>query len=234
MTAHEPIPERTEARPKRRGENDNEVKPAEALRLVRARRERGFEDAKSACEYFGWIYDTYIQHERGERGLRRDVAVRYARAYRVSAAWLLTGEGEVPIRGEVGAGGEVEWYERGAPPGEPDTLLLPSLGSTGAAEALIIRGDSQYPRFLDGEALLFDPTAVEPGELIGQYAVVQTLEDARRLIKILRRDPAGGEGRFRLESHNAAPEDGVRLLGAWRYLGLIPRPGAARPQGRKK
>ncbi len=43
--------------------------------------------------YFGWNYDTYAQHENGTRGIGR-AADRYAAAFRVSEAWLLTGEGD--------------------------------------------------------------------------------------------------------------------------------------------
>lgn len=65
----------------------------EAQRLVDARVHRGFSEAAAAAKFFGWNYDTYIQHERGERGLRKAVAEKYAKAYRVSTAWLMTGEG---------------------------------------------------------------------------------------------------------------------------------------------
>lgn len=71
----------------------DEVLPDQAVRLRQAREARGFPDAKAAAKFFGWIYDTYAQHENGNRGIRRDVAERYGKAYGVSPAWLLTGEG---------------------------------------------------------------------------------------------------------------------------------------------
>ena len=41
-----------------------------------------------------------------------------------------------------------------------------------------------------------------------------------------------------LESHNAAPEDGVMLIAAWRYLGSMPdrtgKVGKTKPLGRKR
>lgn len=64
---------------------------AERLRL--ARQEAGFEDAASAARAFGWPVVSYRSHENGIRGLRPMVAKRYARAYKVSAAWLMSGEG---------------------------------------------------------------------------------------------------------------------------------------------
>jgi phage repressor protein C with HTH and peptisase S24 domain len=72
-----------------------EVRPDDAQRLQLAREKRGFAKAKEAADYFGWNYDTYIQHERGERGISRAVK-RYAEAFKVSPGWLLTGEGKGP------------------------------------------------------------------------------------------------------------------------------------------
>ncbi len=57
---------------------------------------------------YGWKYETYVQHERGERGLSRS-AGRYADAFRVSEGWLLTGEGgsedtiDVPLLSKISA-----------------------------------------------------------------------------------------------------------------------------------
>lgn len=80
--------------------DDEDIRPDDAKRLSVARLKRGFADAKSAAAFFGWNYSTYSQHERGERGFRL-VVDRYAKAYRVSAGWLLTGEGEGPDRAPV-------------------------------------------------------------------------------------------------------------------------------------
>lgn len=70
-------------------------RPEPAKRLEEARIARGFNDAKKAATYFGWKYDTYAQHENGTRGIVR-AARQYAKAYRVSEGWLLTGEGQGP------------------------------------------------------------------------------------------------------------------------------------------
>jgi SOS-response transcriptional repressor LexA len=66
----------------------------QGLRLEQARIRRGFKTRRAACNYYGWNYDTYIQHERSERGIGK-MAARYAQAYQVSEAWLLTGEGSI-------------------------------------------------------------------------------------------------------------------------------------------
>lgn len=83
-------------------------------RLRKARIQRGFQSARSACEFFGWNYNTYTQHENGTGALSPRNAPRYAEAYGVSAAWLLTGEGAgeqvpmLPVSGKVSAGVWVE------------------------------------------------------------------------------------------------------------------------------
>lgn len=72
-----------------------DTRPDFAKRLEQARLARGFKTAKSACDFFGWNYNSYAQHEQGNRGINR-VSAKYAYAYRVSEAWLLTGEGNPP------------------------------------------------------------------------------------------------------------------------------------------
>lgn len=65
----------------------------QASRLRQAREMRGFATAKAAAKRFGFNYNTYSQHERGQAGITR-AAKDYARAYKVREAWLLTGDGE--------------------------------------------------------------------------------------------------------------------------------------------
>lgn len=77
-------------------------RPSPAKRLEEARIARGFKTAKAACDYFGWNYVSYSQHESGQRGLSR-IADRYAAGYRVGEGWLLTGEGKGPD-GEASGG----------------------------------------------------------------------------------------------------------------------------------
>jgi transcriptional regulator with XRE-family HTH domain len=81
--------------------------PNERLRQIRESR---YPTAVEAAEAIGVKVPTYIQHENGTRGsgsLPRPAAERYARFFRVSLDWLLSGKGDTPI---------VE---------EPATLLLP-------------------------------------------------------------------------------------------------------------
>lgn len=70
-------------------------RPEPAKRLQKAREIAGFSTANAAAERFGWSRHSYHQHENGLRGLGR-TAAKYARAFKVSEAWLLTGEGQGP------------------------------------------------------------------------------------------------------------------------------------------
>ena len=66
--------------------------PEAAIRLRSAREARGFKTQEAACSFFGWKINTYRQHENGLRPFHRSVE-RYAKALKVSAGWLLTGDG---------------------------------------------------------------------------------------------------------------------------------------------
>lgn len=71
---------------------------AVAARLREARTNAGYATAADACEAFGFKYATYAGHENGSRGIKGDALKRYARAFRVSLEWLLTGTG-TPVKG---------------------------------------------------------------------------------------------------------------------------------------
>ncbi|MCG5241893.1 XRE family transcriptional regulator [Azospirillum doebereinerae] len=68
-----------------------------AQRLRLARTAAGYRTAKEFASSHGVPQPTYALHESGERGLRPDVAERYATLLGVSPAWLLTGEGQGPL-----------------------------------------------------------------------------------------------------------------------------------------
>ncbi len=70
-------------------------RPEPAKRLEQARKAAGYASAREAAARFNWVYESYVQHENGTRGISR-VAARYAKAFKVSEAWLLTGEGHSP------------------------------------------------------------------------------------------------------------------------------------------
>ena len=85
----------------------------------------------------------------------------------------------IPIRGFVGAGALIDLEEEAAALAAHDEIAFPD---EAGIEAYLVRGDSQWPRFLDGEAVLFDPKPVLPATLIDHYAIVQTADGRRFLV----------------------------------------------------
>ena len=64
-------------------------------RIRHARIAAGFQHARDASKAFGWSENTYRSAENGQRPPGRETLIVYARAFRVSLEWLLTGRGEM-------------------------------------------------------------------------------------------------------------------------------------------
>lgn len=186
----------------------------QAARLREVRKLRGFTSAKEAAERFNFVYATYSQHERGSVAITR-AARDYARAYKVSEAWLLTGEGKgpdatrsVPVMGYVGAGAEVEPDYEQVPAEGLDQINVP-FDLPGDMVAFQVRGDSMLPQFSDGMVIIVfreQRRAIET--FYGEQAIVRT-EDGRRYVKTIERGTNG----ITLTSWNARPIENVTL--AW-------------------
>jgi SOS-response transcriptional repressor LexA len=165
---------------------------------------------------------TYRNHENstGGRGIPREALFRYASFFGVTAEWILTGRGEkptrasgIPVMGKVGAGAFFEPVQDG---GWADAIDRMELPDPEFLAIVIVKGDSQLPRYRDGEAILYDTRPLPPDELIGQYAVCDLI-DGRRLIKIIRQ----ADGVYWLESHNAEPEIGVQFETCYPVVGTL-------------
>lgn len=193
-----------------------------AERLRTARQGAGFSSPADAADAMGIPRPTYYAHENGTKGLARS-GQRYSDFYRVSLDWLLRGRGDmtsgissIPLMGLVGAGSQVE------PIG--DTVAA-SIGEIDLPDgehlgALIVRGDSQYPRYMDGEIIIYDRRPEAPGRLANHYAVVDCT-DGRRLIKKIVR--GRGVSSWTLWSHNAPEEADADILAAYRVRGTLIR-----------
>lgn len=165
---------------------------------------------------------TYNHHENGTNGLSR-AGSRYARFFKVSLDWLSDGRGPMrtarsqglPIVGEVGAGAQVHAIEEDTAGSALDETEWPD---PERVAALRVRGDSQYPRYQAGELILFERDPRSLDRLVNHYAVVDCA-DGRRLVKLLRTGRRPGV--FRLESHNASPEDDVEIRAARLVVGTL-------------
>lgn len=193
--------------------------PKKHDRLIEVRSLR-YESASEAARAIGVPVATYVSHENGHRGLGRS-AKRYARFFRVSLDWLELGKGTrtgapaVPMEGYVGAGAVVSTLQDAEAIDKRPWIELPNPNST---HALIVEGDSMYPRFMPGEIILYEAIPLLPAKLVDQYAIVDVAEGGLK-IKILRE--SGRVGFWTLESHNAPPERNVVLNYAYRWVGLL-------------
>lgn len=193
-------------------------------RLQSARRAAGYADATAAARAFGWNENSYRSHENGQRGLRRDSAEKYARAFRVSPAWLLTGEGimlrknVMPVWGHVGLGEEVTLVD-GQDDAPLEQIELPFGFALENCGALIAKGDSQYPRVKNGEVVIYQRTDRPPADLVGRECVVKLI-DGRVLLKTIRRGVSNGL--FDLESHSRPLQESVKLDWVAELIAIIP------------
>ena len=64
-----------------------------ASRLKLSRERKGYASASDAARALGLPEQTYLAHENGSRGAVRNIQ-KYARFFKVSPVWLLTGEGD--------------------------------------------------------------------------------------------------------------------------------------------
>jgi phage repressor protein C with HTH and peptisase S24 domain len=191
-------------------------------RLQAAREKAGFDNATDAARAFGWNENTYRSHENGERGLRPVVAERYAKAFRTTTAWLLTGDGQpetknvVRLVGRIGAGAVIDADFEQEPPGGFDEIEIPYPVPLEAV-AFEIVGDSMWPRYDPGDIVICWKVAQTRTEADGWEAAVR-LTDGRRYLKTIRRV---SKDRFDLISHNASPIREVQIEWACKVFGNI-------------
>lgn len=196
-------------------------RPDYAIRLEQARIRRGFKKPKDAVERFGWKYDTYIQHERGERGITR-AAGDYARAYRVSKAWLLTGEGEPgalsKIVGKAGAktDGSILFAEADGP---GDFAPVPPGGSEQSV-AIEVDGYSMAGWAEHGSLIYYEDLRDPPTEDMLGHIVVVGLATGEVLVKRLLR--GSRKGRYDLESAIGPTIENAKVLWAAEITAIIP------------
>lgn len=194
-------------------------------RLRRARQAAGFKSARAAAIQFGWGVSTYAAHENGQNDFDALTAEKYGRAFKTTAAWLLTGGDNARPRtrsaklvGYVGAGAEAHFYGDGQ--GEVGEVEMPP-DAPDSTVAVEVRGDSMFPLAEDGWLVYYDETPRPPtDDLVGKLCVL-SLEDGRVLLKRL--GPTRGAGLFDLFSTNAPPIVGVRISWASRVTWIKPR-----------
>lgn len=200
-------------------------------RLTAARKEAGYETARAAAIALGVKEPTYIGHENGSRGFRRDSADQYARKFRVGLEWLLTGKGPkerrhlrvepgatryINLVGYVSAGAQTHFFANDEPLDEVEAPV----GSTDATVAVEIRGDS-LGSFFDRWLVFYDDVRRPVDSSLLNKLCVVGLDDGRILIKKIQR--AKSRGLFHLISQTEPPIFDAAIEWAAKVKNMVPR-----------
>tara|TARA_Y100001947_G_scaffold155109_1_gene160570 strand:+ start:622 stop:1305 length:684 start_codon:yes stop_codon:yes gene_type:complete len=178
-----------------------------ADRLREARVAAGYSSVQDACAAFGWKYSTYAGHENGQRGIRADALQRYAKAYRVTVEWLLTGKGgssrsvaandpitRIPLydlRASAGPGALVdeESEPMGYQPYREQELSRLTRANPDMLAVITVGGDSMWETLHDGDKVLVDRSV---NRVVRDGIYILSFED-ELLVKRCQRDLETGE-----------------------------------------
>lgn len=138
------------------------------------------------------------------RGVRDITAIEAAKAARFLNIPMPGEINTLEVMGYVGAGAEVIPINDGDPLSTVEVDFPVPRGSVAA----IVRGDSMYPIFEDGDLVAYGGDHLPPERALGSTCVVQ-LADGRMLIKKIRRGTQ--PGLFTLTSSNAPDIEDVPL-----------------------
>lgn len=194
-----------------------------AERLRQARIGAGYRSARSAALRFAWKESTYAAHENGQNDYDPKAAESYGRAFKVPAAWLLTGEGTpkkaniVRVMGFIGAGAEISPDSEQVPHEGLAEIEVPFPISEGTI-AFEVKGESMWPRYDDGDIIICSSYGSQIDRVLGWEAAVKTSDGRRYLKRILR---GATSGVFDLESHNAPPMRSQKLDWIGEVLGVV-------------
>jgi transcriptional regulator with XRE-family HTH domain len=187
---------------------DKALNRARGRRLIAAREQLKLPTAQAAANFLKVPYDSYVQHERGERGMSRKVQA-YAAKLGVEESWLLWGKNppewaqpELDVSREEKAGGaehNLRAWRLHARMSEEDLagrLDVPidivrawEDGSTDLSEKWLRRIAIAFDT-TPGSILDVDPASAPPGLLtLWRDTAVQQRENARRL-RVLARGAA--------------------------------------------
>lgn len=184
------------------------------LQLRAAREERGLSQSQLS-KLIGVPQSAIDRIEKGQSEVSRHTPT-LARYFNIGEA--ARQEATVPMVGYIGAGAEVfpvDDHQKGdglemiqAPPGVFQGI------------ALTVRGESMWPRFMDGDVIVIDKTQLALVSLIGKTCYVQ-LDDGRCFLKIVQKGSVPGH--WNLISHNAPPIENVVIDRAYPVVWVRPK-----------
>lgn len=203
--------------------------PADILRAARIA--RGFSSAAEAARYFGWSEVTYTSHENGTRGIRRDTAERYAKAFGIDAATLLgLTASSLQIDADQGVNiiGTAAW-------GLWRDTTMPYIGATasidvprsakGAPRRAVLVADASVDKSIGVDSYAIYEPVLEPANIqSGKLVVIRRTRGSLQELTI-RRVQSNIDNKLRLTSHSTSPlyvdaitvdlthPDGIEILG---------------------
>lgn len=182
-------------------------------RIRELREEKGL-TIEELAERVGTKYQNIQRIEVGRMPLTEKWMRQIAPHLGVAPGSLLSDDDDseptVPIVGYVGAG---EVIINVHDPGGGLGRVAPPGGDLKTV-AVVVRGESMYPRYLDGELLFFEPNSLGvPGDCIGRDCVVQVRSGPTYIKRLMR---GARDGLYRLVSYKAPDIDDVDVLWASR------------------
>lgn len=182
---------------------------------IRALRELNDMTIEELAEKAGLSVSYVSRLEKGERNLSVKNMNLLAHALRVDPAELLqspkpTAKRSAAVMGRIGAGAEILPDEEQVPPDglyEIETMFpLPE-----DAIAFEVSGDSMWPRYDAGDIIICWRQGNSAHDVLGWEAAIKTADGKRYLKRVLK---GSDTDTFDLESHNAPPVRGVRIVWA--------------------
>lgn len=182
-------------------------------RLKQARIDAGFESIAEASRQTGLHKQNLADHEAGRRGISTENAKIYARKFKKPSAWILLGvedteeaNNEIQVVGYVGAGGNVSPIDDHAKGAGLDTVE--AIGYyTPSSVAVIVRGNSMFDKFHDGDIIIYDERRADIIEFLGRRDCIVGLADGRIMVKRIVRGST--ENLYTLVSSNHPPIEDV-------------------------
>lgn len=183
-------------------------------RIRRARKSLGLTQQEFA-DRLAVTQPTVHRWEKGFYDPDEDTLKRLARLTNLPPAYFRYGDQAMAAEqrsvnavGYVGAGAEIYPFDDHALGAGLESVDVPP-GETLTTVAVIVRGDSMYPVYQDGDVIYYSREAgIDEASLIGRECVVR-VEGGKMLLKRLMR--GSQRGRYTLISYNAPPIDDVRL-----------------------
>lgn len=174
------------------------------LRLKEIRKARGI-GQEALADAIGVSTASLSRIERGIQNFNRDQLAKLAETLGVDPSDLFARARNVPVVAYVGAGSEVYSIDDHEKGGSLEEVPAPP-GAGPSAVGVIVRGDSMYPAYREGDVLIYDEHR-PPADLLQRECVVE-LEDGRQMVKTISR---GAGDSYTLVSHNAPPIEDVYI-----------------------